>query len=296
MLPSTLESVFAQQYRPMEVVVLDDGSTDATPQLMKACGDRLRYHYQQNQGVAHARTNAARLARGDLIAFQDDDDLMAPDRLELLYDALTANPQCSFAVGNLEVIGADDTLESLLASRSPTTDSAEITIHPDGYEAVLWPRVPATNHTTLFRRADGERINWFDPWYTIGAEDKDFFARLGRLGPVVHVARTVSYYRRGHTSLSARQQLSYFAALRLFERHLRALPSELLPINDRLRERILITLKAMATLKHRGVPMPPEVSPDFVREALSFLGAKRKLAYHFRSLVTARISGFLKGR
>ncbi len=294
MLPTTLDSVFAQQYRPVEIIVLDDGSTDATADLMAGYRDRLTYHVQPNQGVAHARTNAARLARGEFIAFQDDDDLMTPDRLDLLYDALVAHPECSFAVGNLEVIGEHDRIADLLASRPASTGTPHLTIHQDGFEAVLWPRVSATNHTTLFRRRDGERINWFDARYTIGGEDKDFFARLGKLGPVVHVDRTVSFYRRGHTSLTHRQQISYFAALRLFENHLRALSNDAYPMRERLRQRILITLKAMTTLRHRGVPIPAEIPKDFARDALSFLNGNQRLAYYFRSLVTAPLAGFLK--
>lgn len=294
MLPTTLDSVFAQRYRPVEIIVLDDGSTDATADVMASYGDRLTYHVQPNQGVARARTNAARLARGELIAFQDDDDLMPPDRLELLYDALAAHPECSFAVGNLEVIGEHDTLADLLAARAPVTRDPCITIHPDGFEAVLWPRVPATNHTTLFRRSDGERIDWFDARYTIGGEDKDFFARLGKLGPVAHVDRTVSFYRRGHASLTHRQHISYFAALCLFENHLRTLSDDSYPMRERLRQRILITLKAMATLRHRGIPVPQEIPSDFATEALSLLSADQRLAYYFRSLVTAPLAGFLK--
>ena len=294
MLPQTLESVFAQSYRPFEVVVLDDGSTDCTRQLMQTYGERLRYHFQPNQGVAHARTNAARLARGTLIAFQDDDDLMAPDRLEILHDALASHPECSFAVGNLEVIGQEDTLDQLLDARPDSAAPAEVTLFADGYEAVLWPHVPATNHTTLFRKVDGDRINWFDPRYTIGAEDKDFFARLGKLGSVVHVAKTVSYYRRGHASLSAEQFFSYYVALLLFQTHLRELLAPSPAIRERLRRRILFTLKAMATLRSRGVPRPARVPAHYLTDALAFLKTAEKIDYRFKAHVTAPLKALLR--
>jgi glycosyltransferase involved in cell wall biosynthesis len=294
MLPQTLDSVLAQTYRPIEVVVLDDGSTDDTPQVMQRYADRVRYHRQANQGVAHARTNAGRLATGPLIAFQDDDDLMAPGRLDVLGDALAAHPECAFAVGDLEVIGEDATLEAILAPRRDPIEPPAHTLFANGYEAVLWPRVPATNHTTLFRKADAERIGWFDPRYTIGGEDKDFFARLGTLGPVIHVARTVSFYRRGHASLTNKQLVTFYAALRLFQHHLADLATVDAPIRERLRQRILITLKAMARLEHDGVQRPAQVPAGYVADALPFLKPNEKLNYYWKGYVTARLRALLR--
>ena len=69
-LRQTMESIFDQKYDPVEIVVLDDGSTDGTYDLIKSYGDKVRYFRQENQGIAVARTNACQLASGDLIAFQ----------------------------------------------------------------------------------------------------------------------------------------------------------------------------------------------------------------------------------
>ena len=55
---------------------------------MASYGDRVRYYWQENQGIAAARTQGGRLAKGEFIAYQDDDDLMVSDRLEQLYEAL----------------------------------------------------------------------------------------------------------------------------------------------------------------------------------------------------------------
>lgn len=83
-LPLAVESILRSTYRNIEVIVIDDGSTDATPELIKPCLDdaRVRYIRQQNQGQPKAKNNGLRAARGDFIAFCDADDLWEPDKLE----------------------------------------------------------------------------------------------------------------------------------------------------------------------------------------------------------------------
>lgn len=73
-LQTALESVFQQTYSDLEIVVVDDGSTDTTPTLVESYQDRLRYIYQPNQGSASARNRGIKAANGKLIAFLDSDD------------------------------------------------------------------------------------------------------------------------------------------------------------------------------------------------------------------------------
>jgi glycosyltransferase involved in cell wall biosynthesis len=105
-----METVFAQRYKPVEIVVLDDGSTDHTQELMKSYGDRVRYFWQENQGIAATRTAACRLAKGEFIAFQDDDDLMPPDRIVHLYEGLCQYPSAVFATGDYALIDPEGNL------------------------------------------------------------------------------------------------------------------------------------------------------------------------------------------
>jgi len=78
----TIESALAQSYSPIEIVVVDDGSTDDTPQRLAVYGHRVRYIYQPNRGVSAARNNGIAAARGELIAILDSDDLWLPEKLE----------------------------------------------------------------------------------------------------------------------------------------------------------------------------------------------------------------------
>ena len=82
-LKETLESVFAQTYRDFEVVIVDDGSTDGTGDLIKNAGlKNLRYYWQENAGDAAARNKLIKLAQGEFIVFIDSDDLLMPDAVE----------------------------------------------------------------------------------------------------------------------------------------------------------------------------------------------------------------------
>ena len=79
---STVESVFRQTLAPLEVLVMNDGSTDKTPAILKSFGPRVTVFRQSNGGVASARNALCQHANGDLIAFLDSDDLWHPRYLE----------------------------------------------------------------------------------------------------------------------------------------------------------------------------------------------------------------------
>jgi glycosyltransferase involved in cell wall biosynthesis len=77
-----VESVLSQTYRNLEIVVVDDGSEDASEQVIAGYGERVRLIKQKNQGVSAARNTGVRETRGELVAFLDADDLWTPSKLE----------------------------------------------------------------------------------------------------------------------------------------------------------------------------------------------------------------------
>lgn len=92
-----LESVFAQTYRPMEVIVVDDGSVDDSGVIAQSFPE-VHYIYQANQGVAAARNKGVESARGEFFAFLDQDDLWTPEKLKLQINHLLSHPDVGYTL------------------------------------------------------------------------------------------------------------------------------------------------------------------------------------------------------
>ncbi len=90
----TLQSVYRQTYKNWEIILIDDGSTDDTKAALASHMGRIRYYFQQNRGTAAARNLGLQKARGELVAFLDDDDLWLPEKLNLQVRALHTWPDC----------------------------------------------------------------------------------------------------------------------------------------------------------------------------------------------------------
>lgn len=92
-LPRAIDSVLSQSLRPLEIIVVDDGSEDATPELMSEKYAQCDYHHQTNQGVSSARNLGIEKARGEWIALLDSDDRWLPNKLQLQLEALSRSPR-----------------------------------------------------------------------------------------------------------------------------------------------------------------------------------------------------------
>lgn len=146
-LRESIESVLGQSLPPLELIVVDDGSTDETPAILASYGDAIRVRYQPNGGQSAAMMAGIAMARGDMLAFIDADDIWPSRRNGLLLDALRADTSLDAVFGHSEQFVSpelDDDTQRRLAPPS----------------AVLAGEV-ATCMT--IRRAAFERIGGLDP-------------------------------------------------------------------------------------------------------------------------------------
>lgn len=101
-LDEAIQSVLAQTYCPMEVIVVDDGSTDGSANILKNYGSAIRYYYQPNLGQAVAMNQGINLAHGDYLAFLDADDLWTVNKTMLQINAFKINPDVDIVAGYIK--------------------------------------------------------------------------------------------------------------------------------------------------------------------------------------------------
>jgi len=186
---SAVMSVLQQSYRPIEILLVDDGSSDHTPavlaELQRCHPLEIRVLRQANAGPGAARERGRRLARGAYIQYLDSDDWLLPNKFSDQVAALRANPDCAIAYGGARLVADDGTVLA-----EPSRRTAER--HRHLFPLLLVERWWHT-HTPLLRRSISDAAG---PWPRFRPEDWDLEARMGALGArLVHCGSTVSCQR-----------------------------------------------------------------------------------------------------
>jgi len=186
-LSDSIRSALGQTEPPAEVIIVDDGSTDRTSEILAGFGDQIRCTAQTNRGVAAARNRGAELARGDWIAFLDQDDLWRADKLKTLGGALAHNPQASFLYSDFEII--DESGQVICSSAAREWNLDWIRVFMNG-------RFHALPSTVLIRKDVFDEIGGFSCAFKANAhEDVEFNARAVRIAEVEFVDEPLVSYR-----------------------------------------------------------------------------------------------------
>jgi glycosyltransferase involved in cell wall biosynthesis len=177
--------VFAQTHRPLEVVVVDDGSEDDTHAVAKGYGDRIRFGRQERRGAGAARNAAVAMAAGGYYAFLDADDRFTPTKLEHQLAALSADAELDMVFGHVrEFVSPELSPEERAAVRAPS------------------PASPWTSPSLmLIRRESFERAGPFAEDLRL-AEVVEWYARATEAGLKGYILPEVILERRLHTTNS----------------------------------------------------------------------------------------------
>jgi glycosyltransferase involved in cell wall biosynthesis len=187
-LAEALDSVAAQGYRPLEVIVVDDGSTDGTAGLA-ARFPNVRYMYQANRGPAAARNAGLALAQGEMVAFLDADDVWSDDKLQVQLGLLADDPRAGFILGQTQLVRQ--------------VEDAALPASPLGEPGLIISLASA-----LFRRYVFERVGLLDETLRF-SEDTDWFLRAWELRiPMIIHPQTVLLYRRHSQNLTGDREMA----------------------------------------------------------------------------------------
>lgn len=178
-----IESALAQNYGSIEVVVVDDGSTDGTPAIVQSYP--VRFVQETHQGVSAARNRGIRTSIGEYLVFLDSDDRLLREAVGAGLAALEQNPSCGMAVGAHNIITQSG---EWIATRHKPVPLR------DGYELLLQSNFIECTSSVIFRRSCFSDNIGFRPSLK-GAEDYDVYLRVARLAPMCCHSQVVAEYR-----------------------------------------------------------------------------------------------------
>jgi len=194
-LREAIRSIQAQSFTDFEIVVVDDGSTDGTPEILAQLASddpRIRVRRQPNGGIVAALNAGIELCRGEFIARMDADDIALPDRFEVQVRHLEAHPGCVLVGGVAKQLAPDGSmLGGTTGGRHRVTD---LNVFP--------PKVAVSMHPLIMvRRAALAEIGGYRADFP-HAEDYDLFIRLAKLGTIDNPDQAVLIYRRHEGAIS----------------------------------------------------------------------------------------------
>lgn len=203
---AAVQSVLEQPNVALEVIVVDDGSTDDVVRALERWAARVRYVHQSNQGQSATRNHGLRLARGTLVLFLDADDYLLPDTLAAMVARLDAQPALDLVQGATRLV---DEQGRTLRDEEPWRDAPRLDLET----CVRYQ--PVQLGAMLMRRAWPERIGGFDTRQARAA-DVDFLLRLALAGCAMEwLRRPVLCYRQHDRNMTrnAVEQAEGLAAL-----------------------------------------------------------------------------------
>jgi glycosyltransferase involved in cell wall biosynthesis len=250
----TIESVLSQTYSNFELIVINDGSTDDTLNLITKIKDnRLKIHSFENAGLPSARNRGIKLSSGEFISFIDADDLWSPDKLESQLQALQS--KLSAAVAYSWTLLIDDK-GHLLKVLDP------IYYEGDVYRELLIGCFITSGSNVLIRKKCIEKVGLFDPSLK-SAADWEYWIRLGKSWPFALVPRYQILYRVHSESISCNVESVKGDILKVVDRVYLSAPLKYQPLKRKSMSTAHQYLTSLYLLRETGLHWEKEASMNF---------------------------------
>jgi glycosyltransferase involved in cell wall biosynthesis len=214
-LPAALESVGSQTFKNWQIVLVDDGSTDNTAEVvapfLDRFGPRMRYIKQENHGMSAARNTAVRSSTSEYIALLDADDVWMPCRLSASLEVLAERPKAGLAYGQVTRIDPEG---GIVSDWLGNLTNSEGSIAPHIYMRTVELPCP----TITVRRRCLDDVGLFDETMR-ATEDRDLWLRIALRHEIAFVPKIIACYRASPGSMSTNSQRMFQAQLQFIRKH-----------------------------------------------------------------------------
>jgi glycosyltransferase involved in cell wall biosynthesis len=204
-LVQALQSVLNQSLAPTEIIVVDDGSTDNTHELVGAFNE-VAYLKQENKGLSAARNAGWRHTKSPYVVFLDADDLLLPDALRINADCIEKNPMAAFVSG----------CHNLINEFGYTTEDAVSRVEQPGYESMLKRNYIGMNGTVMYKRETLEKFPFDEELKA--CEDYDQYLRIMYTLPTIHHTNKIAAYRKHGANMSSNAVIMFTEVLKVLDR------------------------------------------------------------------------------
>jgi len=216
-LPFAIESVLSQTLQDLELIVVDDGSTDSTPAIARSYGDRVRYVQQENRGTAGAFNNGLRLAAGKYISWLSHDDVFLPEKLAQQVAVLDKSSGPAVCYTDIEIIDAAGEIVTEL--RLPEYPQGKALRH-----VLTSGPIGMASYSICYDRRCIEAVGFYSEYWRY-TQDAEMLARLARRFPLIRIPRILTQMRVSVRPLKWEQEVVVF-----FSQQLKSIPfAELFP-------------------------------------------------------------------
>lgn len=214
-LPAALESVEAQTFTDWRILLIDDGSTDGTRDVVapfrKRLGPKFEYIWKANAGLSAARNTGLSLASAEFIALLDADDVWLPERLAESVRSLEQAPAAGLSYGFVSRVDPEGNIVSTHDELKP---DAEGSIP----RSIYTRRIDLPCPTITFRRECTERVGGFDETMR-ATEDRDLWLRIAQKYEVARIPRIIAYYRTSPAAMTTDVKRMFTAQMTFARKH-----------------------------------------------------------------------------